>query len=254
LQTNSIRLMAYCLKLFFTHKKENILEKVIVQVINGSIFQGSKLILEQLNLKLYKGEFTYLIGKTGTGKSSLMKTLYGDLPLKTGKGVVAGFDLRGLTPKTLPKLRRRIGMVFQDFNLLTDRNIGDNLKFVLKATDWKSRKEIQKRMDEVLDQVNMSGVLKKMPHELSGGEQQRIVIARALLNKPDLLLADEPTGHLDPDTANNILELIRNLAKHNDTAVLFATHDYRVIKTYPARVIRCEAQQLKVDAGMSSFV
>ena len=190
-------------------------------------------------LRISRGEFTYLIGKTGSGKSSLLKTLYAALPLTEGKGSVAGYDLRSLDRKSIPLLRRNLGIVFQDFNLLTDRNVADNLRFVLEATGWKEDKKIRQRSTEVLEQVDLKDKANKMPWQLSGGEQQRVVIARALLNKPQLLIADEPTGNLDPETSDDILLLMRDLSKKNNTAVIFATHDYRVIQHFPARIIRC---------------
>ncbi len=223
------------------------MENIIVNIRNASIYQDKSLVLEKINFKLYRGEFTYLIGKTGSGKSSLLKTIYGALPLKEGKGEVVGFDLTSLNRRKLPKLRRKLGIVFQDFNLLSDRSAYDNLRFVLRATDWYSRKEMKARMEEVLREVALSGKGDKMPHELSGGEQQRLVIARALLNKPQLIIADEPTGNLDPETSDEILALLRRLAKNHNTAILFATHDYRVIERFPARVIRCRNKTLVVE-------
>ncbi|MEM1123656.1 MAG: ATP-binding cassette domain-containing protein, partial [Bacteroidota bacterium] len=195
-------------------------------------------------LKIHRGEFTYLIGKTGSGKSSLLKTLYGALPLQSGKGKVAGFDLTMLNRKTIPFLRRKLGIVFQDFNLLVDRNIQENLAFVLKATGWKDKKARQRRIDEVLEKVALTSKKSKMPYELSGGEQQRIVFARALLNDPDLIVADEPTGNLDPDTSDDILLLLKNLADEQNTAVFFATHDYRILENFPARIVRCQKGQI----------
>lgn len=215
------------------------MSNLIVHLKDVNISQAKHLVLKKVNLKISKGEFTYLIGKTGSGKSSLLKTLYAALPLTVGEGKVGEFDLRSLDRKTIPLLRRQLGIVFQDFNLLTDRNVEENLKFVLKATGWKDAADISKRINEVLDQVDLRSKARKFPHELSGGEQQRVVIARALLNRPDIILADEPTGNLDPETADDILLLLRKLAQQNDTAVLFATHDYRILENFPARIIRC---------------
>jgi len=211
---------------------------LIVELKEVAVFQ------QKTHLTIHKGEFAYLIGKTGSGKSSLLKTLYGALPLKKGKGEVAGFDLKTLNRRTIPLLRRKLGIVFQDFNLLTDRNVYDNLLFVLKATNWKDKTAISNRINEVLDKVGLKEKSTKMPYELSGGEQQRIVFARALLNKPDIIIADEPTGNLDPDTSDDILLLLKKLAEDQNTAVLFATHDYRILENFPARIIRCQNGQI----------
>ncbi|MGI9158197.1 MAG: cell division ATP-binding protein FtsE [Saprospiraceae bacterium] len=200
--------------------------------------QDNSLVLEKIDLTIGTGEFVYLIGKTGSGKSTLLKTLYGALPLTSGFGEVAGFDLRKLNRREIPALRRNLGIVFQDFNLLTDRNVEQNLLFVLEATGWKSRADMLARVHGVLEEVGLTGKRLAMPFELSGGEQQRIVIARALLNRPGLLIADEPTGNLDPETSDDILLLLRNLAKQHQTAVLCATHDYRMLQNFPARIIR----------------
>lgn len=212
---------------------------MIVRLQQANIYQKENRVLTEVNMRISRGEFTYLIGKTGSGKSSLLKTLYAALPLTEGKGSVAGYDLRSLDRKSIPLLRRNLGIVFQDFNLLTDRNVADNLRFVLEATGWKEDKKIRQRSTEVLEQVDLKDKATKMPWQLSGGEQQRVVIARALLNKPQLLIADEPTGNLDPETSDDILLLMRDLSKKNNTAVIFATHDYRVIQHFPARIIRC---------------
>jgi cell division transport system ATP-binding protein len=212
---------------------------LIVQLTDVGIYQQSHQVLEGVNLKISRGEFTYLIGKTGSGKSSLLKTLYAALPLKKGKGTVAGFDLNTMNRKTIPLLRRQLGIVFQDFNLLPDRNVQDNLRFVLEATGWKEDAKIKERIRDVLSQVGLSEKFRNMPHQLSGGEQQRVVIARSLLNEPQIILADEPSGNLDPETADDILLLLRQLAQKHNTAVLFATHDYRIIENFPARIIRC---------------
>jgi cell division transport system ATP-binding protein len=192
-----------------------------------------------VNFTLAKGEFKYIIGKTGSGKSSLLKTLYADIPLQLGFGVVAGYDLKLMKDKDVPFLRRKIGIVFQDFQLLTDRNIEENLLFVLKATGWEDLPKMKEKIEEVLSSVGLKNKLHKMPHELSGGEQQRVVIARALLNDPELILADEPTGNLDPDTSDDIMNLLKNINQNTGTAVLFATHDYRLIQKFPFTVVRC---------------
>lgn len=211
----------------------------IVKLSGVDIYQQDHKVLANINLRITKGEFCYLIGKTGSGKSSLLKTIYAALPLRIGKGEVAGYDLCKLTRKTIPLLRRQLGIVFQDLNLLMDRTVEENLLFVLKATGWKDKNEMSKRIAEVLKRVDLTSKSAKMPHELSGGEQQRVVIARALLNHPKLIIADEPTGNLDPETSDDILLLLRRLAQHHDTAVIFATHDYRIIENFPARIIRC---------------
>lgn len=215
------------------------MQQFIVQLKEVNVYQQKTLILQNVNLTIAKGEFTYLIGKTGSGKSSLLKTIYAALPLTQGKGEVIGYDLAKLDRRNIPLLRRKLGIVFQDFNLLIDRTVEQNLRFVLEATGWKSDASMKQRMNEVLEQVSLADKLYKMPHELSGGEQQRIVIARALLNKPALIIADEPTGNLDPETSDDILLLMRQLASKNDSAVLFATHDYRILEHFPARIIRC---------------
>lgn len=212
----------------------------IVLLENARIFQQEFLILPNVNLKIFPGEFVYLIGKTGSGKSSLLKTLYGDLKLKKGSGAAAGYNLENLSKNGIPYLRRKIGIVFQDFQLLTDRTVSDNLRFVMKATGWKNKDLINKRVEEVLSLVGLATKDFKMPHELSGGEQQRVVVARALLNDPMIILADEPTGNLDPDTSNSIIELLFKIKNEEGTSILMATHDYRIIEKYPSRVIKIE--------------
>jgi cell division transport system ATP-binding protein len=211
-----------------------------IELKNINIYQGENLVLSDVNISVGKGEFVYLVGKTGTGKSSLLKTMYGDLELNNGEGWVAGHNLRELTWKTVPFLRRNLGVVFQDFQLMTDRNVNNNLKFVLKATGWKDEKLMDEKIADVLDKVNLKTKGFKMPFELSGGEQQRVDIARALLNSPRLILADEPTGNLDPETSDEIMQLLFHIAKDYDTAIIMATHDYRVINKYPARTIKTE--------------
>lgn len=214
--------------------------EAIIELKNANIYQGNNLILQDVNLVVNKGEFVYLVGKTGTGKSSLLKTLYGELELKEGEGTVAGFALRGLDWKKVPYLRRTLGVVFQDFQLLTDRNVNDNMKFVLRATGWTDEKLMNEKIADVLDKVGLKSKGFKMPFELSGGEQQRIDIARALLNSPKLILADEPTGNLDPGTSDEIMQLLIQIAKDYNTTVVMATHDYLVVQKYPARTIRTE--------------
>lgn len=212
----------------------------IIQISNANIYQGSNLILQDVNLTVNKGEFVYLVGKTGTGKSSLLKTLYGELSLTEGEATVAGFGLRTLDWKKVPYLRRNLGVVFQDFQLLTDRNVNNNLKFVLKATGWTDEKLMDEKILDVLDKVGLKAKGFKMPFELSGGEQQRIDIARALLNSPKLILADEPTGNLDPETSDEIMNLLFHICKDFNTTILMATHDYIVVQKFPARMIRTE--------------
>jgi len=216
------------------------MSETVLEIKNANIYQGESLILSNVNISVSKSEFVYLVGKTGTGKSSLLKTLYGELPLKEGTANVAGFDLKDLTWKTVPFLRRNIGIVFQDFQLLTDRNVHDNLKFVLSATGWTNEREIENKIDEVLGKVGLKTKGFKFPYELSGGEQQRVDIARALLNSPKLILADEPTGNLDPETTEEIMNLLFQIAKELGTAIVMATHDYLVINKYPARTIKTE--------------
>ena len=211
----------------------------IIEIKNASIFQRENLVLSNVNLTLHKGEFIYLIGRTGSGKSSLLKTLYGELPARDGTFKVAGFDLTEMRKKDIPYLRRKIGIVFQDFQLLTDRNVEKNLEFVLRATGWREPDEISKRIQEVLLMVGLTDKRKAMPHQLSGGEQQSIAIARALLNHPDVILADEPTGNLDPDTTLEVMKLLRRISE-NGQAVLMATHNYTLMQKYPSRIANCK--------------
>lgn len=211
----------------------------IIEIKNASIFQQKNLVLSDVNLTLNRGEFIYLIGRTGSGKSSLLKTLYGELPARDGIVKVAGYELTKLRKKDIPYLRRKIGIVFQDFQLLFDRNVEKNLEFVLKATGWTDSVEISKRIDEVLALVGLSNKRKVMPHRLSGGEQQGIAVARALLNDPVVILADEPTGNLDPDTTLDVMKLLRSISERG-TAVLMATHNYGLMQKYPSRIANCK--------------
>ncbi|GIV33243.1 MAG: phosphonate ABC transporter ATP-binding protein [Chitinophagales bacterium] len=222
----------------------------LIDLRGACIFQGKTLVLNGVDLHVHKGEFVYLIGKTGSGKSSLMKALYGDLPLQQGEGQVVGFDLKKLKPGQVPYLRRKLGIVFQDFQLLMDRTVSDNLIFALRATGWKDKAQIQERINEVLTQVGLRTKGFRFPHELSGGEQQRVAIARALLNHPPLILADEPTGNLDPDTSDDIMQLLLRLNRELHTAVLMATHNYYIIEKFPARIIRCADGKLIEEDGM----
>ena len=215
-------------------------QEIPVLLKGAQIYQGKSLILGDVNMEVRKGEFVYLIGKTGTGKSSLLKTLYGDLLLKEGNGNVAGFELKDLNWKTVPLLRRNLGIVFQDFQLLSDRNVNDNLEFVLKATGWTNKALIKEKIENVLEKVGLHAKGYKMTYEMSGGEQQRVDIARALLNNPKLILADEPTGNLDPETTDKIMQLLFTICRDYHTAVVMATHDYGIIQKYRGRVIRID--------------
>lgn len=225
--------------------------EVIVELSHANIYQGKNLILQDVNLKVNKGDFVYLVGKTGTGKSSLLKTLYGDLPLTQGEGRVAGFNLREMDWKKVPYLRRTLGVVFQDFQLLTDRNVNENLQFVLRATGWTDVKLMDEKIQDVLEKVGLKSKGFKMPFELSGGEQQRVDIARALLNSPKLILADEPTGNLDPETSDEIMQLLFNICRDYHAAVIMATHDYIVINKFPARTLKTEMGRVLDNATIS---
>jgi cell division transport system ATP-binding protein len=218
-------------------------EENIIELKDADIFQRDHMVLSNISLEIKTGEFVYLIGKVGTGKSSLIKTLNAELPLEKGEGKVAGFDLAEIKSREIPFLRRKLGVVFQDFRLLSDRNVYDNLTFVLKATDWKDETEIAIRVDEVLAMVGMTQKSKSMPHQLSGGEQQRVTIARAILNNPEIILADEPTGNLDPQTSIELMQIFKDLNDQGKTVVI-ATHDYPLIRKFPARIITVDDQKI----------
>ena len=213
--------------------------ETVLSLKNVTIYQENNVILSQINLEVKEGEFLYIIGKTGSGKSSFMKTLYGDLQLTVGSGNIVGYDLLNLKEDEIPFLRRKIGIVFQDFQLLPDRSVNENMLFVLRATGWTDKTEMQVKIDEVLDRVGLRSISNKMPHQLSGGEQQRVAIARALLNDPELILADEPTGNLDPQTSAEVLAILKKI-NDNGKTVIMATHDYAVIMKFPAKTLKCE--------------
>ena len=219
------------------------MSQAVLELTNASIFQKDNLILNDVSIRIEKGEFVYLIGKTGAGKSSFMKTLYGDLPLTKGEGYIVGHDLTTLREKDIPFLRRKLGVVFQDFKLLNDRTVKDNLLFVLNATGWKDKKAMNLKIDEVLDKVGMKTKNFKYPYQLSGGEQQRIAIARSLLNDPELILADEPTGNLDPQTSVEVMQVLQEI-NNNGNTILMATHDYALLLKYPSKTLKCDEGQL----------
>ena len=213
------------------------MSEIVVQLENVNIYQSGNLILQDVNFTVQKGEFVYLVGKTGTGKSSLLKSLYGEVTITEGKGLVVGYDLKDMDWKKLPFLRRNLGVVFQDFQLLTDRNVHENLRFVLKATGWEDERSVERKIEDVLAKVGLQNKGFKMTYEMSGGEQQRVDIARALLNSPKLILADEPTGSLDPETSDEIMQLLFQIAKDDGTAIVMATHDFMVVNKFPSRTL-----------------
>jgi cell division transport system ATP-binding protein len=219
------------------------MSETVLQLKNATIYQGDSMVLSNVNFEMQKGDFVYLIGKTGSGKSSFMKTLYGDLELTQGEGSIVDFNLRTMKEKDIPFLRRKLGIVFQDFKLLPDRTINGNLEFVLKATGWKEKDKIKDRIETVLSKVGMKTKGFKYPHELSGGEQQRIAIARALLNDPELILADEPTGNLDPQTSIEVMEVLQDINKNGNT-ILMATHDYALLLKYPSKTLKCDENKV----------
>lgn len=256
-------LNGFLLRLFHTSKRLSfhfydlyrklLIVEAVISINNGKIYQQDSLVLKDVDLQVQSTEIIYLIGRTGSGKSSLLKTLYGELALSEGDGKIAGFDLRKMKKKDVPMLRRRIGIVFQDFQLLTDRSVRANLYFVMGATGWKDKRLMEKRATEVLQLVGIEHKLDAMPHALSGGEQQRVAIARALLNKPELILADEPTGNLDPETSEEIMRLLIAVAKEEKSAILMATHDMNMVEKYPGKIIRVEDGRLKIVSGMNQF-
>lgn len=223
----------------------------VVRVSEAHIFQDHNTVLADINFEIEKGEFVYLVGRTGSGKSSLLKTLYADLPLRLGNIHVCGYNIRGIKSGDVPMLRRKLGIIFQDFQLFNDRTVGENLQFVMKATGWRDHAKMRGRLTEVLMNVGLGSVEKKMPYQLSGGEQQRVVIARALINEPQILMADEPTGNLDPEVSNGIMKIFQQINK-SGTAVLMATHSYGLIKRFPARILKCEDGKIR-DSAVENF-
>ena len=219
------------------------MSQAILSLKNATIYQEDKVVLSNVNLEVNRGEFLYIIGKTGSGKSSFMKTLYADLPLTEGNGHIVDFDLETLKENDIPFLRRKIGIVFQDFKLLPDRSIQDNMLFVLRATGWSDQNEMERKIEEVLDKVGMKNYAQKMPHQISGGEQQRVAIARALLNDPELILADEPTGNLDPQTSVEVLDVLKKI-NGNGKTIIMATHDYALLMKFPSKTLKCEDSKI----------
>lgn len=224
------------------------MEANVIDIKNVAVYQGANLVLSNVDIAVKKGEFLYLIGKTGSGKSSLLKMLYAEIPVKEGSISIANTELKGIKEKDIPFVRRKLGIVFQDFQLLYDRSVNDNLIFVMQATGWTDKNEIKKRCDEVLSKVNLVNKGDKLPHELSGGEQQRVAIARALVNKPEVILADEPTGNLDPETSEGIVQLLKELTQ-TGCSIVMATHDFMVFKKFPARIIKCENGEI-IDSAV----
>jgi cell division transport system ATP-binding protein len=224
------------------------METIVIEIKNVAVYQGPNLVLSNVNINVKKGEFVYLIGKTGSGKSSLLKMLYAEIPVKEGSISIANTELKGIKEKNIPFVRRKLGIVFQDFQLLYDRTVNENLYFVMQATGWTDKNEMKKRCDEVLSKVNLVNKGVKMPHELSGGEQQRVAIARALINNPEVILADEPTGNLDPETSEGIVQLLKDLTQ-TGCSIVMATHDFMVFKKFPARIIKCENGEI-IDSAV----
>ncbi len=226
-------------------------DKPVLEAIDASIFQGERSVLSQISFTMDKGEFVYVVGRTGSGKSSLLKTIYADLPLQMGNMEVAGFPIHTISRSQVPFLRRKLGIIFQDFQLFADRSVGDNLMFVMKATGWADRSKMKQRINELMMLVGLGSSDQKMPHQLSGGEQQRVVIARALINEPQLLIADEPTGNLDPAVSKEILKIFKKI-NNSGTAILMATHDYQIIDAFPHRILKCENGKL-YDSKFEDF-
>jgi cell division transport system ATP-binding protein len=247
--TEAAHLYELCINSTYKNpQKEVLLSEAVIQIQGGTIYQGEMKVLSDVNLSIQQGQFVYLIGKTGTGKTSLLKALYADLALVDGKAEVAGFDLTKIKAKQIPFLRRKLGIIFQDFQLLMDRSVHENLRFVLKATGFKDDKQIKVKVENALSKVDLQAKSHKMPYELSGGEQQRVVIARAILNNPELILADEPTGNLDPETSDDIIHLLWRISKDSKTAVFMATHNYSLLEKFPSRIVKCLDGKVIEDA------